>query len=389
MSCRMYVMNAMDKVCLGEWKTMRQPTVMITVIVGLVLFTACSTPGKELGEQRIIETERPEREQNDQVETLASGLNVPWAIEKAGNTFYISERPGNIVKVEDGNSERQSVSLTKDVLHKGEGGFLGLTLATDFASSSLAYAYHTYEEDGDIFNRVVELRQIGDGWVENKPLLERIPGGTIHNGGRIKIGPDNKLYITTGDAGEQDNAQDLDSLAGKILRMELNGDIPEDNPFPDSYVYSYGHRNSQGIVWNEDGSEMYSAEHGPSGNPPGHDEINRIEPGANYGWPLIIGSEARSGMEAPLFHSGEDTWAPSGLAYVDGQLFVAGLRGMQLRVFDLGEGTSKVVFEGEGRLRDVAVSEGNIYVLTNNGDGRGDPRETDDRLLKIEGLIDD
>lgn len=368
---------------------MRQSLVIITVIASLVLFTSCSTSGPsqhDLEKQGTAESEQPELEhrQNDQVATLANGLNVPWAIDKAGDTFYISERPGNIVKVEGSSSERQQVSLTKDLSHKGEGGFLGLALAPNFVSSSLAYAYHTYEENGEMYNRVVELRETEGGWVENKALLERIPGGTIHNGGRLKIGPDNKLYVTTGETGDGELAQDLDSLAGKILRMELNGDIPEDNPFPDSYIYSYGHRNPQGIAWSEDGTVMYSAEHGPSGNPPGHDEINIIEPGKNYGWPNIIGDQTEPGMESPLFHSGDDTWAPSGLAYEAGKLYIAGLRGMQIRQFDLNGETSEIVFEGEGRLRDIVFVEGEAYVLTNNGDGRGDPRATDDLLLKIE-----
>lgn len=366
------------------------PAALFLMLVGLA---ACSSPRTSPA----VPEDAPAKKEKDEVqqgheqppfEMLASELDVPWAIEKTGDTFYISERPGAIVKVEDGEIERQDVELTKEVLHRGEGGFLGLALAPDFAESRIGYAYYTYEEDGEVYNRVVQLRYEEEQWVEDKALLEHIPGGVIHDGGRIKVGPDNKLYITTGDAGEEDNAQDLDSLAGKILRMELNGDIPEDNPFPDSYVYSYGHRNSQGIAWNEDGSVMYSAEHGPSGNPPGHDEINVIEAGANYGWPVIIGDESESGMESPLFHSGEDTWAPSGLAYHGGKLYIAGLRGMQIRVFDPEEGTTDIVFEGEGRLRDVAIIDGDVYVLTNNGDGRGNPEEADDRLLKIESLLE-
>jgi glucose/arabinose dehydrogenase len=140
------------------------------------------------------------------------------------------------------------------------------------------------------------------------------------------------------------------------------------------------------LAWNEDGSEMYSAEHGPSGNPQGYDEVNRIEAGANYGWPEIIGDEAKPGMKPPLFHSGEDTWAPSGMAYHNGTLYVAGLRGEQVRVFDPETGTHTALFQGEGRLRDVAVFDDRLYVLTNNGDGRGTSRTEDDRLLGISGF---
>ena len=201
---------------------------------------------------------------------------------------------------------------------------------------------------------------------------------SFHNGGRVKIGPDHKLYVTTGDAGDKANAQERQSLAGKILRLALDGKVPADNPFPHSYVFSYGHRNPQGLAWNEDG-HLYSAEHGPTA----HDEINRIVPGHNYGWPVITGGETKKGLETPLFHSGDETWAPSGLSFADGKLYIAGLRGVQIRRFDLTHERSERIFQGVGRLRDVWVDDRAIYVITNNRDGRGDPEQEDDRLLKL------
>jgi glucose/arabinose dehydrogenase len=174
-------------------------------------------------------------------------------------------------------------------------------------------------------------------------------------------------------------AQDLKNLAGKILRMELNGEIPVDNPFTDSYIYSYGHRNSQGLTWNDDGSQMYSADHGPIG----YDEINFIQLGKNYGWPVIKGDEEKEGMEGPLIHSGSSTWAPSGIDYLEGKLYVAGLRGEKLLTFDIEAESIEVVIEDIGRIRDVLVHDGEIYIITNNRDGRGEPKPSDDRLLKL------
>lgn len=313
-------------------------------------------------------------------ETIATGLKIPWSIQQSENILYISERGGTIVRIEDGQLTREEVHLTKRVAHVGEGGFLGFTLDPSFTENELAYAYHTYEENGRYYNRVVQLQYSEQGWQEVQALLEHIPGAKYHNGGRLQIGPDGMLYVTTGDALQPEWAQDLANLAGKILRMELDGAIPEDNPLSDSYIYSFGHRNPQGLAWNEDGSAMYSSEHGQTA----HDEINVIIAGKNYGWPIIQGDETREGMETPIFHSAEETWAPSGIGYAGhNQLLVTGLRGNQLLLFHLEEKTVQTILEGEGRLRDVLLTDEAIYVITNNLDGRGNPSEQDDRLLQF------
>src|SRR5690606_36432750 len=162
----------------------------------------------------------------------------------------------------------------------------------------------------------------------------------------------------------------------------LDGSVPEDNPFPDSLVYSYGHRNPQGLAWTEEGV-LYSAEHGPSGDESVRDEINRIEAGKNYGWPIITGDEKRKGMISPQYQSGEDTWAPSGLTFLEGKLYIAGLRGEEVRFFATGKKESGRIFTGKGRLRDIVAVDGTLYVLTNNTDGRGSPKKGDDRLFKL------
>lgn len=316
-------------------------------------------------------------------EVLAQELHVPWVMTFDEDIVYISEREGNIVKVDGNKMTRQAVHLNKGVHGIGEGGFLGFLLAPDFAKSKLAYAYHTYEEKGRILNRVVLLKQNGEQWDEVRALLEGIPGAANHDGGRMAFGPDNMLYVTTGDAQQRELAQDRNSLAGKILRMTPEGKVPKDNPFPGSHVYSYGHRNPQGLVWNHEGV-MFNTEHGPSGDPGGHDEINIIKAGGNYGWPTIYGDDEHEGMITPIYHSGEKAIAPSG-ATIDesNRILIATLMGGALYRYDPATREMAVLFEGEGRLRDVKIKDGRIYVITNNTDGRGIPSKTDDRLLLL------
>ncbi len=322
---------------------------------------------------------------------LAEKLRAPWAIAFDGETILVSERDGSVVRIAaDGSLTRKPVVVKPGVAASGESGFLGFALAPDFAETKTAFAYHTYEADGRMQNRIVALEEQEEAWVETRELLAGIPGSRIHDGGRLAIGPDGHLYATTGDAGEEAYAQDLGSLAGKILRLKTDGGVPAENPFPGSYVYSYGHRNAQGIAWTAAGV-MYASEHGPSGDPGGHDEINAVEPGGNYGWPDVYGDDAKEGMIPPLYHSGEPpAIAPSGIAVDDrGALLVATLRGEALLRFDPARPTPagealEALTKDYGRLRDVAVRDGYAYVLTNNTDGRGSPAPTDDRLLRFQ-----
>jgi len=317
--------------------------------------------------------------QADEPVIIAENLRVPWSIEKFESTFYVSERPGSIVKIENGIAERQRVELAKELSGAAEAGLLGFVLAPDFARTKRAYAYYTYEDGAGQYNRIVILLLEDNVWKEETVLLDRIPSGRVHHGGRLKIGPDGMLYATAGDAADASLAQNLDSLGGKILRMQLDGSIPDDNPFPGSYVYSYGHRNPQGLVWAPDGT-MYASEHGNRAN----DEINIIEPGLNYGWPVIQGTERRKGMLTPLFTSGSGTtWAPSGMAYDNGKLYVAALRGTAVMEFDPAAGTQRKVITGYGRIRDVMIHEDYLYFITNNTDGRGNPQPNDDKLYRV------
>ncbi|WP_309492056.1 PQQ-dependent sugar dehydrogenase [Paenibacillus anseongensis] len=352
-------------------------------IVGMAVILLSSACSDKLSSTTKSKTVESQTKAGNAYTILAEKLRTPWSIQFDEETVYVSEREGSIVKISNGSVSRQKVKLNKPLKVQGEGGFLGIQLAPDFQKSRQAYAYHTYEEGGKIFNRVIVLQEINGEWKEIKSFLEGIPSGQIHNGGRLAIGPDNMLYMTTGDSGVDKLAQDLNSSAGKILRMTLDGKVPSDNPFAKSYVYSYGHRNSQGIAWDKQG-RMFSSEHGPSGNPGGHDEINLIEKGNNYGWPVIIGNEKKEGMVTPLYQTGDTAIAPSGIDIdADGQILIATLVGKKLYRFNPDTKQMAAVLEGEGRLRDVRLHNGDIYVLTNNTDGRGSPSASDDRLLML------
>lgn len=352
----------------------------LSVLMSILILAGCSSGNIQQENNSNYKKEDQEvTVPSREIKVLANKLQIPWSINKHGDTFYLSERTGTIVKYSGGSKIRQKVNLKKPLAQAAEAGLLGLVLSPDFSKNTTAFAYYTYKDESGQFNRIVMLHLEGNVWQEGKLLLDKIPSGDFHHGGRLEIGPDGLLYATTGDAAERPEiAQDLNSLGGKILRLNLDGSIPGDNPFPNSYVYSYGHRNPQGLTWAPDGG-FYASEHGPSA----HDEINRIEAGKNYGWPLIQGNEKRQGMETPIFQSGNDTWAPSGMAYHNGKIYVATLRGNAVRMFDPKTGETREVITGLGRIRDVLI-EGNIlYFVSNNTDGRGHPDEDDDKLYAI------
>ena len=332
------------------------------------------------------------------VEIVAENLSIPWSIDFApdGRIFF-SERVGTLNVIDD-SIQKQIMSL--DVAG-GEGGMLGIALDPDFESNHYIYIYYTYNEFLTTKNKLVRFVESNNVLTEDKILLEDIPGASYHDGGRIKFGPDEKLYVTTGDAGDANLSQRLDSVAGKILRINSDGSIPDSNPFADSAVYSFGHRNPQGIDWDKLGT-LVASEHGPSGfYGVAHDEINVIQAGANYGWPNIIGDDTKDGLTSPTLHSGDDTWAPSGASFYygeeipqwNGKYFVASLRGQHLLIIDFDSEYNVISYEklflGEfGRLRDVVQGPDGLYILTSNQDGRGNPSHNDDRILLVTSLYD-
>jgi aldose sugar dehydrogenase len=319
-------------------------------------------------------------------ETIAEDIEIPWEIVKLSETeFLFTERRGNIALLEDGN--KNVIHTIDEVEHVGEGGLLGMTLSPDFESNSRVFVYYTYRDGSGIWNKVSSFAFDSESLTDERVIIERIPGNSTHNGGRIKFGPDDKLYITTGDAQDAESAQDLDSLAGKILRLNEDGSFPQDNPFPDSLVYAYGLRNSQGLSWNSNG-ELYASDHGPSSQ----DEINRILPGKNYGWPRVTCEQQNTEYEDPIVCYSDFTMAPSGIAFSEGgngesHLYIAGLRGNMLMKLEIGENgkvlAEETVIKDIGRIRTVIYEDDSLYIATNNTDGRGIPNSGDDKIIKI------
>jgi glucose/arabinose dehydrogenase len=270
-------------------------------------------------------------------------------------------------------------------------------LDPEFASNAFVYVYYSYRGGPTgVTNRLVRMRDAGGQGVVDKVLLDGIPGGSNHDGGRLRFGPDGKLWVTTGEADIPNNSQNLGSPGGKILRLEKGGSVPADNPFPGSFVYSLGHRNVEGLAWHPDGG-LYATEHGPSGAAPFccHDELNLIDPGVNYGWPTVYGVARDSRFRDPVLESGTTTWAPTGATFIGdgplrGSLLFTGLQSRALhRVVFAADGQT-VAFQERllagqfGRLRDVvAAPDGSFYVLTSNRDGRGQPGPDDDRVLRV------
>lgn len=322
------------------------------------------------------------------VKVIAQDLEIPWEIAFINaHEMLVTERPGKLIKVTLGG-DKTTVSEIRGVRHVGEGGLLGLVLHPDFSHNNKLYLYLTTNEGGGLTNRVESYTLQGETLVDREVLLDGIAGASNHDGGRMKFGPDGKLYITTGDAETGQSAQDTNSLNGKILRMNDNGSVPNDNPFG-NYVYSYGHRNPQGLAWDSQG-RLWSTEHGPSGLQSGYDELNLIEPGKNYGWPDIRGNQTGEGMETARIQSGgSDTWAPAGAVYYDGSIFFGGLRGETLYEAVL-KGTEiaelRRHYSGEfGRIRAVVLGpDGLLYITTSNTDGRGRPNSGDDKIIRID-----
>ncbi len=316
------------------------------------------------------------------IEIIAENLEVPWAVDIAGDgRVFFTERPGRIGIIQDG---KLLDPIFINVEQNEEAGLMGLALHPDFADNHLLYIYHTYSNATGVYNKVVALTERENKVVGSKTIIEDIPAADRNDGGRIKFGPDGKLYVATGDARQPDLAQDTGSLAGKILRVNDDGSIPGDNPFPGSPVYSYGHRNIQGLAWHPQTGELYASEHGESGN----DEINIIRAGRNYGWPVEECDAVQHEKPAYCFNP---VIAPAGMAIASSDelgyqndILLAALKATQLRHVDLETGNTANVLTGFGRIRDVVEApDGSLYVLTSNRDGRAIPEPGDDKILKV------
>lgn len=367
---------------------------IVLLVIGVILFPllykkTSLVPAKQTPDTPIV-TENQKAEDIPLVTTIATGFEVPWALAfLPDNSLLITERPGRVRLITKEGNLLSEPLLTLSVVQKiqGEGGLHGVTIHPEFETNHFVYLYYTYANAGQSSqNRVARYTLENNKLINETIIVDAIPGALFHDGGRIKFGPDNLLYITTGDAQEPSLAQDTNSLAGKILRVTPEGQPAPGNPFGNS-VYSYGHRNPQGIAWNANGS-LWQTEHGRS-NPTGFDEINLIMSGKNYGWEIIQGDETKAGMVTPKRHSGATgTWAPGGAAFIGDSFFYTGLRGQTL--YEAVIKNNEVVelkehFNGTyGRIRDViAGPDRMLYMTTSNRDGRGTPQSDDDKILRI------
>jgi glucose/arabinose dehydrogenase len=319
--------------------------------------------------------------------TIADLLEVPWGVDflPDGAAVVTERMTGRVLRVAADGALSRLGAITAAV-PQGEAGLLGVAVSPDFDTDRTVFFYLTSSSD----NRVVKAElggteesvlELGEPTV----VLDGIPAGYIHDGGRIAFGPDGYLYVTTGETGDRPLAQDPESLAGKILRITADGEPAPDNPDPDSPVWSLGHRNVQGLAWDDEG-RLWASEFGDST----WDELNLIEKGGNYGWPEVEGVGGRSDFVDPQLVWPVEQASPSGLAYADGHLWMAGLRGQRLwriQVSADGKASQPTAFftEDYGRLRTVVTSpDDELWLTTSNKDDRGNPSEADDRIIVIQ-----
>ncbi|MDR0308025.1 MAG: PQQ-dependent sugar dehydrogenase [Chitinispirillales bacterium] len=330
---------------------------VLAVSAFILLFTVCGSPQKNM-----YMTDRPT--------DVVTGLSVPWSLDfLPGGIMIFTERQGNIRTFSFKEKHLTDIGFIQ-AANDQEAGLLGIAADPDFISTKYIYLYYTYSTDGGMFNRVTRFTFFNT--LENEAvLLDSIPASPLHNGGRLKFGPDGTLYITTGDAQNPQNSSDKKSLAGKILRINRDGTIPQDNPFGNA-VWALGLRNPQGLAWDKNGT-LYASDHGPEM----YDAIRKIERGQNYGWP------SRKCDETPAVRCYTDlTLAPSGIAIIGDTLYAAGLKGKQLRRINLTTNKDNALLTEYGRLRDAVVHEGALYITTSNRDGRGTPQGGDDRIIR-------
>ncbi|MEU0194414.1 PQQ-dependent sugar dehydrogenase [Streptomyces afghaniensis] len=346
-----------------------------------------SAPGSSAPAGQAAEETPPAKGSVEVVRTVAEGLDSPWGLAPlpGGGLLVSSRDDGTIVRVDEKTGKKTELGEVPGVSAAGEGGLLGIALSPEYASDHMVYAYFTSASDNRIVRMLYdEKKPSGEQLGAPDTVFRGIPKGFIHNGGRIEFGPDKMLYVGTGESGDTGLSQDKDSVGGKILRLTPEGEPAPGNPFGNSPVYSYGHRNVQGLAWDTK-QRLFASEFGQDT----WDELNAIKPGDNYGWPEAEGESGDSG-----FHNPVDQWttaeaSPSGIAYAEGSVWMAGLRGKRLWRIPLNGTTASAepqafLEEEYGRLRTVVPAGGDrLWLVTSNTDGRGSPKDGDDRILEL------
>lgn len=364
---------------------------IIIIIIAISVATVLSTPSDTTVPIPEPATTDNANQANKGIRTIAQNLDVPWAIDIAvDNRIFFTEKPGRLGMIHANGTLASEPVVNIHTEDIGEAGLMGLALHPNFTQNHLMYVYHTYAKNGGLYNKVLMLTEKNNKIVNSKIILDGIPASDSNNGGRIKFGPDGKLYVSTGDSETPELAQNTKSLAGKLLRLNDDGTIPDDNPIPESPVYSYGHRDIQGFAWHPITKKLYASEHGPAGN----DEVNIIEPGSNYGWPIEVCNHSTSSapirFETPEYCFNPEI-APSGLTiaasnklgYQNDILFTT-LRGSHLHHIDLETRIQDNVLVGYGRLSDIVEAhDGSLYVLTANRNAIGIGNANDDHILQI------
>lgn len=323
----------------------------------------------------------------DAVQVVATNLQKPWALTFGDGKIFFTEKVGRLRVIDSGILVNESVADFR-VADISDAGLLGVATHPNFVKNHFLYVYYTYKEGDKLWNKVLRITESNDKITDAKVILDKIPGAEFDDGGVIKFGPDGKLYIGTGDATDENAAQDRASLAGKILRLNDDGSIPSDNPNPNSPVYSFGHRNPQGLAWDYQGN-LYETEEGPTKN----DEINIIKKDKNYGWPnqeCSGSTEYQSALNCyniSIEPAGLAYYGPSGKLDFKNSLILATLRGNILYQIPISNGnvtSQKIILDGLGRIREVGVGPDDyLYILTGNTDGQGFPDKTDDKLLRV------
>ena len=361
-------------------KKIRIGGIIAAVIASIVILSSPSEPPP-------IPAPNFQNSENQTVQILATNLEKPWALDVVDNRIFITEKIGKIRVVQsDVLLEKPLATFrTPDVF---DGGLLGITVHPNFVNNNFLYVYYTYVEDDQLWNKVQRIVESENKLVDAITIIDKIPGSKFSNGGVIKFGPDKKLYVATGAGSDSSHgAQDLESLAGKILRLNDDGSIPDDNPFPNSPVFSYGHSNPRGMAWDESGN-FYVTETGPTKN----DEINLVVASKNYGWPEQQCSGGENFVDAitcydPAIEPGGIVFYSGDKLEIKGDMIMASMKPENLDKLKINVEEieyQKSILSGLGRIRDIAQGpDGYLYIITSNTDGKAFPDSSDDKLVRI------